>query len=125
MSWAFGFDSNWNRDIGYGVPATCDAPGCGAEIDRGLAHVCGGAPYGGEKGCGLYFCPAHLYMNSLCWQCGCGEEPYDPTPDRTEWIEHKLSHESWSVWRDTNSSEVGLLRAELERRANTSTGEPT
>jgi hypothetical protein len=56
MSWAVGFDSNWKRDIGYGVPATCDRPGCGTGIDRGLAYVCGGQPYGGEEGCGLYFC---------------------------------------------------------------------
>ena len=60
MSWAIGFDSRWNRDIGYGVPATCDFPGCGVDIDRGLAFVCGGEPYGGEDGCGLYFCASHL-----------------------------------------------------------------
>lgn len=42
MGWSIGFDSNWNRDIGYGVPAFCDHPGCTAEIDRGLAYVCGG-----------------------------------------------------------------------------------
>lgn len=28
MSWVIGFDSNWNRDIGYGVLAFCDHPGC-------------------------------------------------------------------------------------------------
>ena len=26
MSWAVGWDSNWYRDIGYGVPATCEEP---------------------------------------------------------------------------------------------------
>ena len=26
MGWSIGFDSKWNRDIGYGVPATCDYP---------------------------------------------------------------------------------------------------
>ena len=44
MGWAVGFDNNWNRDIGYGVPAICDFPGCGEEIDRGLGYVCGGGP---------------------------------------------------------------------------------
>ena len=44
MGWSIGFDRRWNRDIGYGVPATCDQPGCGADIDRGLAFVCGGDP---------------------------------------------------------------------------------
>jgi hypothetical protein len=46
MSWAIGYDGRWKRDIGYGVPAYCDHPGCNEEIDRGLAHVCGGEPYG-------------------------------------------------------------------------------
>lgn len=59
MSWAVGYDAKWHRDIGYGVPATCDYPGCAAEIDRGLGYVCAGEPYGGEHGCGLYFCDAH------------------------------------------------------------------
>jgi hypothetical protein len=55
MSWALGFDGNWNRDIGYGVPSYCDHPKCSAKIDRGLAYVCcGQEPYGGD-GCGLYF----------------------------------------------------------------------
>ncbi len=44
MSWAVGFDETWQRDIGYGVPAYCDHPGCMAEIDRGLSYVCGGEP---------------------------------------------------------------------------------
>jgi hypothetical protein len=52
MGWSIGFDTTWNRDIGYGVPAICDRPGCGEAIDRGLSFVCGGEPYGGEKGCG-------------------------------------------------------------------------
>lgn len=60
MSWAIGFDEKWQRDIGYGVPAYCDHPGCKAEIDRGLPYVCGGEPYGGSNGCGLYFCEKHL-----------------------------------------------------------------
>lgn len=123
MGWAVGYDGERQRDIGYGVPATCDSPGCGAKIDRGLGHRCGGPSPDDEGGCGLYFCGQHLYAGQQCWQCGIGEDPYDPTPDTTEWIEHKLNHESWSVWRDTNSSEVGLLRAELERRASTSTAE--
>ena len=62
MGWSIGFDSNWNRDIGYGVPAVCDHPKCNAEIHRGLAYVCGGQPYGGEKGCGLFFCYEHLMI---------------------------------------------------------------
>lgn len=35
MGWAVGYDSNWRRDIGYGVPALCDQPDCVEEIDSG------------------------------------------------------------------------------------------
>ena len=28
MSWAVGYDSKWQRDIGYGVPSICDHPKC-------------------------------------------------------------------------------------------------
>jgi len=40
MGWAVGYDNRWSRDIGYGVPAWCDEPGCSEAIDRGLAYVC-------------------------------------------------------------------------------------
>ena len=26
MSWAVGYDENWKRDVGYGVPSYCDHP---------------------------------------------------------------------------------------------------
>jgi hypothetical protein len=117
VSWAIGYDSTWKRDIGYGVPAYCDQPGCGKEINRGLGYVCGGEPYGGEYGCGLFFCSEHLYMNAsggrqLCYRCG--PEPgaeYEPTPDHPDWINHKLTDESWQRWRDENPEEVARLRA--------------
>ena len=47
MGWSLGYDRNWKRDVGYGVPAICDDPECTEEIDRGLSYVCGGEPYGG------------------------------------------------------------------------------
>ena len=31
MGWSIGYDNNWNRDIGYGVPAFCDHPKCDKE----------------------------------------------------------------------------------------------
>jgi hypothetical protein len=98
MSWAVGFDSHWNRDIGYGVPATCDFPGCGAAIDRGLAYVCGGEPYGGEDGCGLFFCEEHLLMGAerqQCERCLGGKPPFEATLDTAEWIAWKLTDDSW------------------------------
>lgn len=118
MGWAVGYDSKWQRDIGYGVPSTCDQPGCGAEIDRGLGYVCGGAPYGGEHGCGLFFCSEHLYLTGedgeqQCVRCGPEPgDPYEPTPDRPEWIKWKLTDSSWQRWRDENPEEVARLRVQ-------------
>jgi hypothetical protein len=108
MGWSIGYDENWQRDIGYGVPATCDHPGCGAKIDRGLDYVCGSEPYGGECGCGLYFCTKHLEWGSerrpvqLCQRCKHGKKPFAPTPDRLEWSRHKATDPSWAEWRREN-----------------------
>jgi hypothetical protein len=117
MSWAIGYDTTWSRDIGYGVPATCDFPGCSAEIDRGLSYVCGGEPYGGDDGCGLYFCSAHLSYRGnkqqQCSRCINYRIPFAPTPDVVEWINHKLTDESWQRWRDESPAEVADLQARL------------
>lgn len=118
MGWAIGYDDGWKRDIGYGVPAYCDYPGCGAEIDRGLSHVCGSQPYGGEHGCGLYFCHDHLRIAGdkrgnadLCGVCyRNGPETYPKSPDHPEWIAHKLTDESWQQWRDENPDEVAKMK---------------
>jgi hypothetical protein len=116
MGWQVGFDSRWHRDIGYGVPATCDHPGCGAAIDRGLAYVCGGEPYGGEDGCGLFFCGEHLFVGNhrqMCERCLGFGPPFDPTPDTAEWTEWKLTDESWAAWRDENPETVKAMQASL------------
>lgn len=111
MGWAVGYDSQWNRDIGYGVPSVCDHPGCNRDIDRGLGYVCGGEPYGGEKGCGLYFCGEHLSgYPPLCLRCSQKEEPFSPKPDHPDWISHKLSDPSWEQWRKENPNEVKRLK---------------
>lgn len=114
MSWAVGYDDQWKRDVGYGVPAICDHPLCGAKIDRGLAHVCGGEPHGGDYGCGLYFCSKHLsYIQvedeltlPLCernpYTGSCELGLFEPTPDVQEWIDHKLIDPSWAPWRVEN-----------------------
>lgn len=119
MSWALGFDSQWNRDIGYGVPAFCDHPGCNAEIDRGLAHVCGAEPYGGEEGCGLYFCSKHQSAGKqLCERCAEKQEPFFPKPDHPKWIAHKLNDPSWEKWRVQNPKEVADMQNLLAAREN-------
>lgn len=122
MSWAIGFDSNWDRDVGYGVPAYCDHPKCNEEIDRGLAYVCGGEPYGGEHGCGLYFCANHLFFtfggkrskSQLCRRCTDHRQPYKhPKPEHPEWLRHKLTHESWAPWRSKHAKAVAVMTATL------------
>ena len=110
MGWAVGYDSQWNRDIGYGVPSYCDHPGCNREIDRGLGYVCGGREYGGEQGCGLHFCGNHLSGHPpLCARCSQKEEPFSPKKDHPDWINHKLKDFSWEQWRKENPDEVKKL----------------
>jgi len=114
MSWALGYDQTWQRDIGYGVIAYCDHPGCTQQIDRGLGYVCAeGQPYGGDHGCGLYFCEDHRG----CPEAGaddevrCGHQGFTASPDHPRWIQHKLTHPSWSDWRAANPAEVQRLEA--------------
>lgn len=115
MGWSIGYDSHWFRDIGYGVPAFCDHPDCHEEIDRGLAHVCGNAPYGGDKGCGLYFCGTHqVGSHQRCERCARRRKPFEAKPDHPRWIEHKLTHSSWARWRTENLAEVTELTARLK-----------
>lgn len=121
MGWAVGFDSNWHRDVGYGVPSVCDQPGCGEAIDRGLGYVCGGEPYGGEGGCGLYFCGEHLLMGAdrqSCERCLAGKRPFKPTPDTAEWLRWKLTDESWAEWRQEHLAEVEAISATLLGKEN-------
>lgn len=141
MGWSIGHDSRWGRfgrDIGYGVPATCDHPGCGEEIHRGLSYVCGSEPYGGDHGCGLFFCAKHRSFEEreddlpqLCARCAAEEGPFEPTPDVAEWIEHKLTDESWAQWRAQNAEEVALLQTAInsprdgEGRGDVAEGEGT
>lgn len=129
MGWEIGYEPERDRDIGYGVPAECDHPDCHAKIDRGLAYVCGGEPYGGEIGCGLFFCEAHLLHgepidpdasedgydegdaeawahrlddqlgHQFCERCIAGKPPFEPKPDVAEWVQHKETDPSWAGWR--------------------------
>lgn len=117
MGWSLGFDSNWKRDVGYGVPAVCDHPDCSEKIDRGLSYVCGNDIYGGERGCGLFFCGRDMTCTAfgpqLCERCAKRRKPFDAKPDVFEWIDWKLTDPSWQKWRDENRDEVERLRAVL------------
>lgn len=103
MGWSIGWDEHWKRDIGYGVPAWCDHPDCNEVIDRGLSYVCGNEPYGGNAGCGLYFCGKHQLDGwQRCERCAQDDEevsPFEPKPDHSDWIKHKATHPSWAKWR--------------------------
>jgi hypothetical protein len=103
------------------VPAVCDHPDCNNEIDRGLSYVCGGEPFGGDKGCGLFFCDDHMYLSGnsnsddpqMCERCCDEEPPYAPKPDLPEWISFKLTDDSWEQWRKDNPHEVKKLKKDL------------
>jgi hypothetical protein len=96
MSWSVGYDNRWHRDVGYGVPAFCDYPKCGKEIDRGLYYIC--------EECGLFFCDDHLILNDpqQCERCEKELEPFQPTPDHPDWTNHKMTDPSWAAWRKEN-----------------------
>jgi hypothetical protein len=128
MGWSIGYDLNHKRDIGYGVPAVCDHPDCNAEIDRGLSYVCGGEPFGGEHGCGLYFCSEHInYLEDyglleeihglsdddlatqVCERCAQGKDHFPLKPDIQKWRDWKRIDPSWAKWREENPEEAAKL----------------
>jgi hypothetical protein len=118
MGWSIGYDENLKRDIGYGVPAHCDYPGCRRVIDRGLAYVCGGDPFGGEHGCGMHFCYKHLLMTAkaqLCERCAKGKRMFPKKPEHKTWMRWKLKDESWAEWRAENPEEVDAYKKALLR----------
>ena len=122
MGWAVGFDDNWNRDIGYGVPCKCDHPDCKASIDRGLAHRCGNLH--SDDGCGLHFCGKHLYFadnkdGQVCERCSRDKDPFNPKPDVPRWMRHKLKDKTWKPWRDKNPKEVARMQAALTKQKQT------
>lgn len=105
MSWAVGWDVEHQRWRGYGVPAFCDATGCGVEIDRGLAHVCG-CPFGEEDRLG------HTIF--LCGQHDCSDVDEDNLPpEHPDWLQHVLTDESWSQWRSENPDKVAAYTTAL------------
>ena len=115
MGWEVGYDHQWQRDIGYGVPALCDHPACQESINRGLSYVCGQDVYGGEHGCGLFFCGDHLLWarkqkTFVCERCHAGLDPFEPTPDSEEWVHWKLTDESWKEWREAHPEVVQQMK---------------
>jgi hypothetical protein len=116
MGWSIGWDSENNRDIGYGVPALCDYPGCNEEIDRGLSYRCGNI--NSDGGCGLYFCDKHIFHGGkhgqLCERCVKRRKSFSPKPDLLKWTYFKMVDPSWSKWREENKLTPKDLKMEKE-----------
>ena len=76
MGWGDAGKDSEGRPIGYNYKGVCDMPGCAVEVNRGLAHACGGQ-HGEELGsfCPYYFCPEHLDDHG----CAEGDDPSGPT----------------------------------------------
>lgn len=67
MGWAFGMENG--REVGYGVEATCDEPGCDVQINRGISHRCGETRQLHDgPGCGGFFCSTHKRF-LFCARC--------------------------------------------------------
>jgi hypothetical protein len=47
----------------------------------------------------------------MCERCGEGKPPFDQTPDTPEWVNWKLTDESWQQWRDEHPDEVAAMKA--------------
>lgn len=62
MGWAYCGTDSEGREIGYGIEATCDEPGCDAKIDRGLGYACGQMHGEDTYWCEKYFCGKHLFF---------------------------------------------------------------
>lgn len=81
MGWADCGTDDSGRPIGYAFEATCDYPGCTAEIHRGLAYACGYMHGETEHGCDKYFCEKHLvyvgenFDSQLCPDCYAACQP--------------------------------------------------
>lgn len=66
--------NDYGQKMGCDVKATCDEPGCNAEIRRDLTHVCG-RMHADSDTCHKYYCPKHLFVadvspgGGLCNRC--------------------------------------------------------
>lgn len=114
MGWSVG-KNNEGRDVGYGVPAYCDHPGCNEEIDRGLGYICGSEPDGGDDGCGRFFCGKHMLAYQHCAKCVAGEDPFPAKADHPQWLDWKLTDDSWAKWREANPEAVATAEAALRK----------
>jgi hypothetical protein len=111
MGYSIGYDSDLQRDIGYGVPTYCEHPECNQEIDRGMAFACGGDP---DSGCGRYFCEKHG-GGYKCERCAKSRQPFPVKQDHPQWMRWKLRDSSWRQWRAENKAKVQEMREALQK----------
>jgi hypothetical protein len=50
----------------------------------------------------------------LCERCIVYGESFEAKPDTTEWIEWKLTDESWEDWRNANPEQVKTMKQYLK-----------
>lgn len=114
MGWNYAIDSSrseGDQEIGYSILAKCDLDGCEIPIDRGLAYVCGGDPYGGEYGCGKFFCLPHLGWYSY-WEEDAEEHlsPQMCPACGAAWEKNGLTEEQYYDLQDTLLSQCRQFR---------------
>lgn len=106
-------NQNKIEDLGSQVPAICSHPDCGARITRGRVNVCGADPAGGNGGCGMPFCGAHLQgPKQTCECCAAGVDCFPPkegSANWADWLDFKLTGGAWAQWRAANPEEVAKL----------------
>lgn len=68
MGWQFCGENRHGQQIGYGVGAICDEPGCRTWIDRGLGYLCGDM-HDDARTCAMYYCAAHRVTSRRCARC--------------------------------------------------------
>lgn len=102
MGWAHCGQDSQGRDIGYGVEAVCDHPGCTTKIDRGLSYVCGDMHGEDEWSCEKYFCTEH--------RTGLITEPSSDQHGRVHYI--NVCKPCEAIWRKENPEEARALDEE-------------
>lgn len=105
MGWFIGWDSDYLRWKGYGVPAYCEQPACKRVVDRGIGFLC--------QRCEMTFCGDHKAAG-FCERCidveeaesdaqemqgKEGAQPFPLKPEHPHWLSHLRRDRTWAKWR--------------------------
>jgi len=109
MGWSVCWCDEHKRWVGYGVVAYCDHKGCIEKIDRGLGYACTENHFGmNDASCGRYFCQAHTmydYDEKTDEQI-CGHNNDHISDEHPEWLNHIMTDDSWSEWREKEGIQI-------------------